>query len=522
MTVEFLIQFPMGACFTMATKANTTLMRELNMAMLEEYLTYKLEDEFSSFKEIQTEQNEVEWCQNKISSEDFNIYRLEDFYMLWCTYSFGVAVGFLSWFLRISRRKIYRKLKIYEYFGIRATANQAVTNRMKVTMSIWSSFSSIFTLSCAMIRKKKTSSRLKKVKGHFGEEKVNSSYCQTLKFTEEAQKAKRTDMEMISLVEDTLNQIEFSRQDYTLNSATFNKKGQSNCSPLFKSVSLGTLSSKMKQESEKEASLPVSQAKSQFHPNSKPKSFASSVKNKLKGVSFANALKIKTSSKVHLKRFLPLASYYFTNNISDSLENFLSLQHESLRRVEPLTLVKTSWGKKKIFYKIKNADKKGGRIKGFFQSVFLPKEYNKRRKGERVPKKFMKKVSGFYKSKMMLVFKNEFQLNEQIITNFKKKNPKALESLEGLLSQNEGFFSKFEKITSAFVFLKSRLKRKELIQDYKRWQAINSKLMAKNAKKEGKPRERMVTSIGENVVSNAHLLEVTRSVHPAKSVGFQA
>jgi hypothetical protein len=356
----------------------------------------------------------VEWCKDKIPRDEFNIYRLSDFFILWIIFTVGLNVAAFAKAFQIILN--YRKIKQHQFifFGIRATANQSISKGMRKTLYVWGDFSSFFMSSWHILRLKKILKRLKRVRAKIGNEKVPAIYSKTLQSYQENQKLKMLDLKATIEEHGLTMEVSFSHSgSYTQKNLI---KAKGNFTQPCEDAS-------SKKRIPKELTNPITTTRQAM-------------------ISEVNEIVISKPPERRPRFSSPypnVVDIMYKKFLSGTLEYLMSV-YEPLYNGEAPKVRGFRLGNGKTFFVGKKLVFSGKSV------MSIKTQETIRNQTKKIHKKYFKKAIHFYENKLRLAINNHFQLNESITKRFKSAHPNFKESIREILNANHHFLLIFDRL----------------------------------------------------------------------------
>lgn len=366
--------------------------------MLEEYLYFSPHKEFEKFKTTATELKGTEWCDNKLSIDEFRTFRLDDFYTLWVVYLIFLTFASFYKAAQLLNHWIQKKLSRFIFFGVRGTANKQVSRNMAITFSLWFDFSSTFVSSWHILRRKRIIGKLRRIRAKLGFSRVSRVSERAASF----EKNRLADL-----------------------------KSQNWAKPVqIKS------SGKLASQSIKEITMNLFQ----FSNRTKPKSETS--------IGHERPSQFQFGQERFKSHYHNLVDYFYKKFTGESVEFFLSDSKEPffLRDLPKETEIEL--GKKEVYYLGELELRKHFNGHDPLLSCLCPKKNGK--KFRRIPKKFFKKASSFYKTRLLVALNNHFEFKEGTLQRSHSGNPQFRKKIQKIIGSKGPFLKVLDKFTTWF------------------------------------------------------------------------
>lgn len=474
--LENIIEFPLGALYAMGMKERLDTARFLDIALLDEFTYYDSNEEFESFKELQSEHEGIEWCSEKIPLKDFSIYRLTDYYNLWVIYVLGwlTASIFKAW--QLYRHQVAKKNDLLEFYGIRGTANKAVTKSLMRLIDIWSNFSCFFLDSFCILRRKSTLKKLHLVRARLTKEKVQRVFLKAMESYEKFTKLKGKDKKVKEV------EIYFS----------FVGSSQRNIIP--KTGSRGSL---------REIGYPPTK-----NPKAKTETIDEVIEDAKDSKKKSKMQKKKTKKRSYRFQYKAIVNCFFKKFLGETIEYFLSHSGEPIfmEEIQKKKLVKM--GQKRTYYTCRvHKESKSPFVKKTEKpkKTSIKREKGKRTKEKRINKKYFAKVLPFYQNRLRFTLHNHFHITDILVNNFKDAHPNFKKDLRELFSLNHSYYFVFDLFVSSFSRMLASHVKKEAIRIFK-----GTKIYKEHMKKVKEKRIKLAQ--GRALAGGGRFQRVSRSV----------
>lgn len=201
---------------------------------------------------------------------------------------------------------------------------------------------------------------------------------------------------------------------------------------------------------------------------------------------------------------LKTADFFFKHFFATFFEVFMDPHEEELFPIQPIFLSSKEWGKKRKYCEIEIADPFIDSARDLLNSNALFSVHK-----SKIPKKYLKKVSKQYSSKLRRFLTFQFLISESFVKMYREEHPNPNERLKELLSAQNPYVHALGSVMRDFCLIMPKHCKKEAIQNFKKT-GIYKELRRVKREKKTIDQKKLIKIGTKGIMPNQHQIELQR------------